>query len=327
MRNPDQAMQAKPLTKQVWKVIRTLFSVVLLGWIIRRANFAEIGTALTDANLSLIALAVCMPVLGSIISVLRWYTLLLAQATDGQTVSISYLVQSYFVGRFFNNFLPSTIGGDAVRVYDVYRAGFSKSAALTTTLLDRGIGLVMLVLVGCFALLVPSSLTTSLTAEFPQLRWLAVALIIASAIGLLIFLRPTGRILSILGRVQALLPNRLQPVALSLQNLQSQPILFGRAVLLSLALQLNVIFYFFILARAFAFPIPFGNFLLIVPIVLFLIMLPISINGLGIRSNAFAYFFGLFGVPTAAVLAFTLISYSGTFSQGIIGGICYIFRK
>lgn len=305
---------------RLFQLLRVGVSLVFISLILRRIEFAEMGEALRSARLGYVGLAVCMPILGSVISVLRWHTLLKAQ---DQSVSVWYLVQSYLVGRFFNNILPSTIGGDAVRMMDVYRAGFTKSAAIATTIFDRGLGMLVLAFVGCVAALIPSEIASqipSLSVVKP-VAWLGVT---GFVVAVAFLVRPPKQLVSLIEKV---IPQRIAGILDVWERLRERPHLLGRAILLSFALQLNVIIYYFILSRGFDFGVSFPNFLLIVPLTLFFIMLPISVNGFGIRENAFAFFFALFGVPLATVFAFTLISYSGTITQGILGGIIYSLRK
>ena len=76
-------------------------------------------------------------------SAVRWGVLLRAQHVR---LPFSFLTQSFLVATFFNNFLPSNIGGDVVRITDTAKAAGSKTLATTVVLIDRGLGLLGLAL-------------------------------------------------------------------------------------------------------------------------------------------------------------------------------------
>ena len=78
---------------------------------------------------------------------------------------------------------------------------------------------------------------------------------------------------------------------------------------------------------ALEFPIPFNHFFLIIPLSIFIMMLPISINGIGIRESIFAFFFLSYGVSKPEAVAFAWLVYGITILQGVVGGIVYALRK
>jgi hypothetical protein len=74
-------------------------------------------------------------------------------------------------------------------------------------------------------------------------------------------------------------------------------------------------------------PIPLVSFFLIIPLVTLLMMLPVSINAIGIRENAFIFFFATFGIFSPEAVAFAWIAYGLVLVQGVLGGIVYALRK
>ena len=95
--------------------IKVLVSGVLIYLILRGADFHQIGEKIASASLPLLLVAFSMFFVGYSLTAFRWRLLLGAQ---GVTARFGYLIRSFMVAMFFNNFLPSTVGGDAVRVYD-----------------------------------------------------------------------------------------------------------------------------------------------------------------------------------------------------------------
>ena len=137
MESVDTNLEARPVeTKQsvaskkrlILTAIKCVVSGSLIYWIVRGSNLGEIFMAVRSANTPLLLLGFSLNFVGIYVSAHRWRVLLKAQ---GVNVSFPFLLKSYLVGIFFNNFLPSTIGGDAVRAYDSWRVGKSKAGAVT----------------------------------------------------------------------------------------------------------------------------------------------------------------------------------------------------
>lgn len=137
-------------------LLRVAVSAALIAWILRDTDLREVGAAFRDADLRYILIALCLIPLGYLSSVMRWRTLLRAQGGDA---SLPFLVRSLMTGIFFNNFLPSTIGGDAIRAWDTARSGVGKATALTIILVDRFVGLLALLLFAAVGLLGAGRLT------------------------------------------------------------------------------------------------------------------------------------------------------------------------
>src|SRR5690606_28322746 len=81
------------------------------------------------------------------------------------------------------------------------------------------------------------------------------------------------------------------------------------------------------MALSLGLPVLFLNYFLIIPAALLVMMAPVSINGIGLREGAFAFFFGLFGVGRAEAVAFAWIAYGLLLIQGLLGGLVYAFRR
>src|SRR6185503_15960412 len=94
--------------------LRVAVSAALVVWILRRAPLGEVLEAFRTADLRLVLLALALNPLGYWASVSRWRLLIRSQGGDAP---FGFLVRSFLVGVFFNNLLPSTIGGDTIRAY------------------------------------------------------------------------------------------------------------------------------------------------------------------------------------------------------------------
>ncbi len=101
----------------------------------------------------------------------------------------------------------------------------------------------------------------------------------------------------------------------------------GKGLAYSILLQTNVVVHFYLIARAVGIQLGLGHFFLIVPIATILTMLPVTINGIGIRENAFVFLLTPFAVPAPTTIAFTWIGFGMMLLYGAMGGVVYALRR
>jgi hypothetical protein len=306
----------------IW--VKALLSGLLLYWMISRAELSELSSVMQDASVPLLILSFFLFYLGYYITATRWRLLLRAQGTD---LSLFYLIKSFMVAVFFNNFLPSTVGGDVIRVYDTWQAGSGKASALTAVFLDRVLGMVALV---AFAVLgLACSGTFARENPFAAPAVLLLAVITFSAVAL-IFYAPEP-LLKWLRSLLAKMPGVIQRMGQSF--LDAAGMVHGRTGLLmggiglSFVLQANVILFHYLVGRALGLPLELIDYALIVPLSLVVMLVPITVNGIGLRESVFVVFFGFYGLDVASALAFSWIIYGQLLLQGLVGGLVYAARR
>ncbi len=285
-------------------LLKGSISVALLLLVFRKTDLSETWIALQSANLIFFVIAFLVYLISYYIRAYRWDVLLKAR---GIHTSKLYLFQSYIVGIFFSNFLPSTIGGDAVRVYDIWRIKPDKTYAVTVVFLDRLLGLVVLIFCSFGALLAAQILDARLLSlhvwgTFDKLFGNLVSspvlpfvfLIVLVGFGLICL----TQLRSIIAFIQnAKMPPLLQTLKSKLARAMKSLLIFrkkkgvlAQGLIWSLFVQISVIFHYYLIAVALNLPISFLTFFLIVPLATIVTMLPVSINGIGLRENAFIFF-------------------------------------
>src|SRR5262245_63230998 len=140
---PDETRRAL-LRRRVVLALEIIVSVGLLTFLFSRVDVAALWAGARQASAAWLAIALGLYFVNVVTSSWRWQLLLRAQ---GVQVPARTLLSSYLVAGFFNNFLPSTIGGDVVRIRDTARPAQSKTLATTIVFVDRALGLMGLVLV------------------------------------------------------------------------------------------------------------------------------------------------------------------------------------
>ncbi len=304
-------------------VVKIAVSVALLGYLLSTTDLDALQQRVRAGDTVLLAFAMALYAVILGISTWRWRVLLQAQ---GFNTSLAHLSGSYLVATFFNNFLPSNIGGDVIRVRDSSRLTGSTTTSLAVVAIDRILGLGAL-----YALAVAAYL-----AGGPAVRRLAgatpVLLLLGVVFGSLayIFFRPgiARRVMSLsgLGRFPWAL-KRFETVQSAVHVYRAQMAAVWSAFLGSVALQAIVVCYYYNVARALRIPLPLSACFLMVPLCTLVQTVPISFNGWGIRESVFILYFGQVGLPRDSALAFSLVGAGLIVLMSLSGAIVWTARE
>jgi len=299
-------------------------SVFLMWWILEGTNFEDIFFSIRSASVPLLVCAFCLPFLGYYLSVSRWRILLRAQ---GIIARMAHLVQAFMISVFFNNFLPSTIGGDVYRVYESTRLGVSTVSALAIVFVDRFLGLLALLVLTMIGLIAANPFADTL----PFLTFWVLSGF-AGVVGVGVFLvYATGSMPFKISEGQSKMVQLGLGFANKISNgffaFQGRTDMLVKAFGLSLLLQGNVVLQYFVLSKALHFSLPLLSFFLIIPLALFVMLLPVSINGIGLRESVFVLFLVPWGIDKPEALALAWLAYGSLVTQGLLGGLVYACRK
>jgi len=249
----------------------------------------------------------------------RWQLLFRAL---GERVSFWRLTELYLIGMFFNHFLPTGIGGDVVKIYEISRRESHTSTAISTTLADRLTGILGSSLVALGAVLVDHK-------EVPPLLTQAV-LVVSSGIvaGTLLLTQRQilDAVVSKIGIFQRLMSiHQVQRLYQALTGYTVTDI--AKTVLVSLPFTAMLIVTQVLIARSLDVGLALKYFLLFVPLIALANMLPISFNGLGVREGTYQLLFVPVGVSAALAVAMSLAFHVVRLMTGLIGGVLYLFSN
>jgi len=251
---------------------------------------------------------------------LRLRSILAAQKIH---LSILRVFRLTLIGQFFNNFLPTVVGGDAIKAYYASGVTNKKLESFTSVIVDRMLGLVTLMAMAI----------TVLAINYDKVQDKVVVFIVflmfigASSFLLFIFDKSMPRRFGFLrGLVRRLkLEDKLRRLYGAASQYRHHKILILRALLLSLGAQVTCISMACILSRGIGSNLGIVHFFLTLPAVSAVSMLP-SINGLGIRESGFVYFLGpLMGTENA--LALSLLWLAIYLGSSLIGGVVFAFER
>jgi uncharacterized protein (TIRG00374 family) len=310
--------------KLILTLLKVTSSALLIWWIVQGVDLKETFAIIGSANFLVILVSMIAKYMGYHLSAVRWRVLLRAQGADA---SILFLISSYMVGFFFNNILPSSIGGDVVRVYDSWRSGTDKPTAVMVVFVDRFLGSLALLMIGVITLFFPSPLREQL-----PMPWLWIVSILGIlAASLWIIFTPSRHLLEWINNLHIPFSKKLNAFLGKIINgfmaFQRAKGAIAKGIWLSVLLQINVVIYHYLIAVSLDLPVPFYSFFFFIPLMTIITMLPISINGIGLRENVFIFSFAMFGVPRAEVLAYSWLLYSILLIQGLLGGVVYALRR
>jgi uncharacterized protein (TIRG00374 family) len=311
--------------KTVFFLFKFFFGFGLLLYLVLYiARPQEIIAVFKNVFWPMVVLAFGLHAFGFLFSALRWKLILDEYGAD---FSIPQLIRSLLVGSFFNLFLPTRFGGDVVRVSDTRHIEQGATASLAVIIYERMSGIVALLL---FALLA-SLLKIGFIKEMPLLY---VSLLV-SLLGIFLLVLawkklPRGFLAGIKCRrswLQKILDkaDKFHAIILDFVNHRT---LSKKVFFWALLLQLNVVLHYYLIGQALKLGrIPLLDYFFAIPIMLFILSFPVSINGIGVRDLFLIQLFTYYGYPAQVAIAFSLLDVAFNLLLGIGGGLIYVFRK
>jgi len=302
-------------------------SAALLYFVLRSIDLPAFWARVKGMNPAWILLALAAYACTQMIGVWRWNRLLRAQHIE---VERRRLTESIWVSMFFNNFLPSNIGGDVVRIADTAPAAGSKTLAMTVILVDRVLGLTALVIIASSGALVASLLGVHIPGA--RWLWLASALVAAAAISVIAMPQLVGNAVGhALRPVRALnrpwLTERAQRLEDAVIKFRNAPSAVAGAFAGAMVVQITIVAFYLLTAEGLSVPLPIFLGAVLIPVSLVVQMAPVSINGFGVREAVFAFFFRRFGLPTDAAVALSLVSTGMVMGLSLVGGFFFLKRR
>ena len=288
------------------KKLRLLVSVALLGWLAWCADWSRIAHIFRHLRLELWLAAVLLYVLTQFVSALRWR--LLAEPLGFQHALRRYAAY-YFIGMYFNLFLPTSVGGDVVRAWYLDSKSGRRLPAFLSVFVDRFSGLLMLLALACAA---------ALLCPVPLDRWVAASVWTTAACAFLGLLS-----LPILARFTAKF-ERMRRLVAGIRLYLDRPRLILTTTGLSLIVQAANVILVWLVGRAIGAPVPGSYYWILVPMVTLLTLLP-SVNGIGIREGGVLLFLHPLGVDEPTALTLSFLWFAVFTAASLVGAGIYLF--
>lgn len=311
---------------------RIIISGVLILWLFSSLEWAMLGDALEHSlpfYLLLAFLAIQLTVLSS---VWKWKMLTdaLLDKNSGANTTFSALGRLYYIGLFFNNFLPSSIGGDVVRVFQLGRGiGIPKAtASVAMERLTSGAALI--------GILLFSALFFDVAGAFMSSIFLLTSIFLLIFLSLWFLMKksmqmPKENDLSSKSPIKRLIAKVKQIIyylGKTIEKFHSQNWKWWLIIaLFSVLFQIGMVWINDLLFQAFHIDVPWIQLLLIITLISALTMLPISINGLGVREVGYVLFFKELGVPGEVAAFISLLFFVLVSLSSLLGGLFWLMEK
>ena len=294
---------------------KILISAALLYLALRKVNLSDLASRINIASLGWIGMAITVTFLQIFVGVLRWREI---GAECGAPLATTQAMRFNLIGTFFNQTLPSSIGGDAVRLWLVARGGAGWRAATYSIFVDRAIGLIALAIIIVASLPWSYRLITDPNGRSALLLVDFAAL--AGGVGFLV-----------LGRLHWLWLKRWWGTHhLHACSVIANRVIFSRkrgpkVAVLSLLVHVLAVVIAWCVVQSIAAPVLFSQIFQLVPPVMLITMLPISIAGWGVREATMGLAFGYAGLMTNEGVNVSLLFGAVSFLVGAFGGLVWIF--
>jgi len=306
--------------RPVLPYLRVAAGVGLLAVLLIMVPLAEVAARLRQARLLPLALAAAVSMVNVALSALKLRVLVGRQ--EG-CVGFLRILRAYYVGVFFNNFLPTTVGGDVMKVNEMRADGVALSRAVAATVLERGSGVLVVLALGSGVALVWPSLLEQL--GLLAFRWPLVVLFGGgiAALPLLYVAWRKGLGPCVERRGQGGMLGWVLRLGRSMESVAGRPVALAAALALSCAFYLLGAVNIVLATRAAGGAVGLGEAVGIVALVRVPEMLPLSVGGLGLREGALTYCLVGLGVAPAQAAAAALLLRALTWLHSGAGGCLY----
>lgn len=317
----EDRVQMNRTLQQVLKIVISLGLITFLIW---KISPGRLVPHLRNMNLPFLLGAVAVFFVSSCLGSLQWHLLLRA---GGIKLTPAKTFRLYFVGLFFNNFFPTNVGGDAVKIFDVTRDGNDPHQVFAITFLDRVIGISGL----CILALMASLLLARVRTVYNLPVYILIFVGCITPILLLALNRRLSRAVRMFfSRLNVWkLGERFNMIFGHLGSFRAFRSLMLNVLLLSLVVQFLRVATHVLVGRALGVELTAGtvlSFYVFIPLLGLVMVLPISLNGLGVREGAGILLFTTVGLSNEQALLLEFITYVVMVAVSLTGGIFFLRR-
>ncbi|MCL6639171.1 MAG: flippase-like domain-containing protein [Firmicutes bacterium] len=289
-------------------LFKLLVSASLLAALMDKIPFSSLQTSLAKCQWPCLIIAFMTVNLCMVVSTLKWQPLLTVLKVQ---IPFLKLLSFYYAGLFANNFLPSSIGGDALRIYDAAKASGKTKEAAASVIMERLLASLALALTAAAAL----ALGANPVNDGFIYRVVGGIAVICLALFAALFFIPFNT------------NSKIGPYLNSLSEYRKHPPTLGRVLLLSFAFQGLLVLVNIFTFQAMGTHLPPATHFLYIPVIMAVSMVPLSINGLGIREGMYVLLYGFAGVEPATAITCSLLFFMLVTACSLAGGVIIAARK
>lgn len=302
---------------------RAAVAAGLTGYILWKSHPREVLAALAGADWRLIAIAVLLVLADRALMAYRW-VVLLCIIDPAERPPFTEVMRIFFVSTFVGTFLPASIGGDAVRAYSMAQLRVRGSDAVASVFMDRMLGVASILIVAAVGLMLARDLAGNLAIMLS----LAVAASACLVTLVLVFSAGAARSLAaLLARMPASLQQAGDGVLESIRRYAAYRGRLANVLAGSIAVQILRIVQAYFLGLGLAIALPLPTYFAFIPLILLVMLLPVTFNGIGTSQAAFVWFFGRAGVPAASAFTLSVLFVALGVVGNLPGALLYVWRR
>jgi len=301
-------------------VIRIGFTVVLLGFLLTRIDLNQLVQDIQQMNPAWFLVALVLQAAAILSSILRWNVLLIGQ---GIRVPMRHLVGTFLVGRFFGTFLPSTLGLDAYRAYDIARHAHAAIDSVTVILVEK--------IIGFFALSLLIVVTAPAGVNMlpgPMLLFIFLAFCVPTTLAFVLLIKPGVIVwflnLDLPGTKK--FEGKLKQIARAVSAYERQKRLLAVAVFFGILVHLFTTLVYYFTALSVNAPVELTNILFVGPLMIAATVGLPTIGGEGARELTFVGLLGRIGVPESQAFLLGHLGFWCGLILSLPGGLIYALR-
>jgi uncharacterized protein (TIRG00374 family) len=301
--------------------VKLIVTLSLLGYLFYHLDIVMTFQLLSQVNISLFLLSFTLYCFLNVVGAFRWKILL---KFNQNYFSIFTLTRFYFIGAFFILFLPATVGNDLARWYYLHDHGVKTNEAMSSIIFERFIGVSVIVFVTCCGVfLIDFEIVAhdiiKLTVLISVLACLVFYVILWNGYDFFLKKWLPQKVQSKLSLIIALIKD--------LKDYSRSVHISFFVFLISFLSYLLGIFSAYLISLSLGYSMNFLIFCTLFSIVLLVSMIPISINGLGVREGTLVFLFASMGMPKEIALAISILYFLQIVALGMIGGIFFLVEK
>jgi uncharacterized protein (TIRG00374 family) len=304
--------------------LRLGVAIALTGLMLWWAGPGAVWQAARGARWTWIGGAVLLVVADRTLMAYRWFALLRAIPSAAHP-PFTEILRVFFVSTFLGTFLPGSVGGDAVRTYGLSRLAVPATDAFASVFMDRILGIVSLMVMTIVGLV----LARDLARDPAVLVALIATATVCMAAAFLIFSRHAGALSdAVARRVPSARVGRVTTgVVAGLQRYAPERRILVVVLIGSIVVQVLRVLQAYCLGRSLGIALPLTAYFAFIPLILLVMLLPVSVNGLGTSQIAFVGLFGTAGVAHGPAFALSVLFLALGVLGSLPGGVLYALGR
>ena len=298
--------------------VRVAIAVSLLSWLLWISHPAEVWRVASSARGMPLAIAISLTLFDRSLMAVRW-VMLLRPVPPLMRPLLRRVMRIFFVSTFVGTFLPG-VGGELVRAYSLTQERVPMALSVASVAMDRALGVMSILLLGVVAVWVAPERAPAGVVPF-----LWVGTVVCAVLGVVIFSEVAARpFVEIASRLPWSGPRRLAGRLLdAVREYRHHHGALSAALAASVGVQVLRVVQAYFLGLSLGIGLALPVYFVAIPLILLIVLLPVSVNGIGTSQAAFVWCFGVMGIGRPEAFALSVLFVGLGIVGNLPGGFLY----